>query len=120
MLSDIEKSIAEIKDKLRLLSKDKNKQAITEKLGMNKNYFSDLSKKKNFTITELVLLSQEFNYDFFVHIHGLKSQMSDSLTRIEDKKTRISVVIEVNNTPNQRIILEQIMDKQSVKRILDE
>ena len=120
MANDIEKSIAEIKEQLKSLSKDKNKLAITEKLGINKNYFSDLSKKKNFTITELVLLSEEFGYDFFKHIHGLKSQISDSLFQMEEKKTRISVVIEVNDTTKERIILEQIMDKQSAKRILDE
>ncbi len=120
MANNIEQSISDIKEKLRLLSKDKNKQAITEKLGINKNYFSDLSKKKNFTITELVLLSEEFGYDFFKHVHGLNTKLNDTISKIEDKKTRISVVIEVNDTSKERIILEQIMDKQSVKRILDE
>jgi len=115
-MDDMEASIVAIKSKLKEFVKDKNKVSLAVKLGINKNYFTDLAKKKTFNITELALFSKEFDYDFFQHVkvNVSTTNKSESLT----KKAKIFVTIEVDNENDERKILETVLDKNSVKKLI--
>lgn len=108
----IEKAIAEIKERIEDFAATYHKGNLAQELGLQVNYFHDLKRKKNFTITELSALSKKFNYNLFNHI-----DMQQRGAKREELP-QISITIEVKDIEKNRIILEQIMDKNSASKLL--
>jgi DNA-binding Xre family transcriptional regulator len=119
MQSNIEKSVVGIKEKILSLIRERkiNATQLALDLNINKNYFTDLKKKKTFSITELSLLSESFNYNLFDLI---EHKFTDKKSQISDKKARVSIVIEVDNESEERKILEMVLDKPTVKKLMGE
>ncbi|MDP1763051.1 MAG: helix-turn-helix domain-containing protein [Sediminibacterium sp.] len=119
MGSNIEKSVLEIKAKILSLIKERkiNATQLALDLNINKNYFTDLKKKKTFSITELSILSESFNYNLFDLI---EHRLTEKKSNISDKKAKVSIVIEVDNESEERKILEMVLDRPTVKKLLGE
>lgn len=114
--TNIDGAIAALKAKMREASEGKNQIDLTQILGIQKNFFGDLKKKKTFTINELVAFSEYFDFDFFSLIElKLKTQLPPVK---RERKAKITVTLEVENESQERIILETILDKQAVKKLL--
>lgn len=114
----IDKSIEAIKNKLKELVKDRNRTAFALKLNINKNYFTDLAKKKTFTITELQMFSEELNYNFFSLIETKTTLNTELKPEKKRKSTRVAITIEVEDEEKERIILESAFDKITAKKLI--
>lgn len=110
-------AIEAIRSKLNECIADKKAIEIVKEYGLQKNYFTDLSGKKNFTVSELVKFSTAFDYDFLGLIKLKLTPKAESPLH-KNKKTTISVTINIDDDSKESKILETLFDKVTAKKLI--
>lgn len=110
-------AIEAIRSKLNECIADKIASEVVKEYGLQKNYFTDLSGKKNFTVSELVKFSTAFDYDFLGLIKLKLTPKAESPLH-KNKKTTISVTINIDDDSKESKILETLFDKVTAKKLI--
>lgn len=96
-----------------------NKRKLALSLGKSPSFFVDFKSRKTITIDDLINLSMAMNYNFFDHITVPGFEKKEHPVESKPpKKAKVSVVIEIENESEERKVLESILDRNSVKKLL--
>lgn len=96
-----------------------NKRKLAMSLGKSPSFFVDFKSRKTITIDDLVNLSMAMNYNFFDHITVPGFEKKETQQQLKaTKKAKVSVIIEIENESEERKVLESILDRNSVKKLL--
>ncbi|MCC6634554.1 MAG: hypothetical protein IT251_03530 [Chitinophagaceae bacterium] len=110
-------AIEAIRGKLVEFISDRKAADFVKEYRLQKNYFTDLSGKKNFTVSELVKFSSAFDYDFLGLIKLKLTPKAESPLH-KNKKTTISVTINIDDDSKEIKILETLFDKVTAKKLI--
>ncbi len=94
---------------------------VAEKLNRTPKSFSDmLVKNQTFDVFDLKKISEVVGYNFFDSdiIKPKLDNSSNANHSPKEKRVKISVTLEVDDESAEKVILEKIFDKPTVKKLL--